>query len=177
MIYDSRNWKEPLLKAAVWCEAVRLNDKNSDRVLVRVERELFVGFYAIRKLLDTFKVTDKTRAKTFTLKWSPPKRTVDYMNWHRIDKNFDLKVVRSETRNLRFMCDQFVHSYVFIPRLGRRGRLSGFYLSSDRMRHAKLYFIGIRQVLSAFRTVGRDNPTRMHGKRNKDTGQLEWIVK
>jgi hypothetical protein len=177
MIDDSYPWKKSLLSAAIWLDKTRLDQRNSSRSFVRVEKELFIGFYAIRKLFDTLTVTDKTKAKTFKLKWSPRIRTVDCLNWQHIDKNFDLKTTRSETRNIRFICDQFVHSYVFVIKLGREGRLSGVYVSSDRARHAKLYFIAIRQLLSAFRTVARDDPMRLDGTRDKQTGQFEFIVK
>lgn len=177
MIDDSYPWKKSLLNAATWLDRLRMDEKNASRSLVRIEKELFIGFYAIRKLLDTFKVTDKTKAKTFDLKWSPRIRTVDYLNWHRIDKNFDLKTKRSETRSIRFLCDQFVHSYVFVIQLGRGGRLSGVYVSSDRARDAKLYFVGLRQLLSAFRAVATDDPMRVSATRNGQTGQFEFIVK
>src|SRR5271156_6916227 len=110
MIHDSHRWKEPLLSNARWLETVTLSKRNWEPSLARAEKELFIGFYAIRKLLDTFKVSDKTKKKTFELKWFPLTKTVDYMNWHRIDEHFDLKSARVETRNIRFLCDQFVHS-------------------------------------------------------------------
>jgi hypothetical protein len=177
MIFDSGPWKSDLLATATWLDKVRINQRNYERNLFRVEKEVFNGFYAVRKLLDTFKVTDKTKAKTFNLKWSRQIRTVDYQNWHHLEKNFDLKATHKETRNIRFLCDQFIHSYVFIPRLGTSGRLSGFYISSDRMRHEKLYFISARQVLSVFRTVGRDDPTQAYGQRDPVTGQFNFVVK
>jgi len=176
MVLDSYPWKKSLLSTATWLDKVRLDERNWSRSLVRVEKELFLGFYAIRKLLDTFSVTDKTKAKTFELKWSPRIRTVDYLNWHRIDKNFDLKTTRTETRDIRFLCNQFVHSYVFVIKIGSKGRLSGVYISSDKARHAKLYFVGIRQMLLAFRIVATDDPTRSHATRNEQTGQFEFIV-
>ena len=53
MIYDSFYWKEPLLQTANWLRRVRLSERTSERTYVRVEREVFVGFYSIRKLFDT----------------------------------------------------------------------------------------------------------------------------
>jgi hypothetical protein len=92
MISESHYWKRPLLRAATWLERLRIEDMNEERVLVRVERELFVGFYAIRKLLDTFKISPSTRTTMLAMVWSPCIKTVDYMNAHRIDELFDLDV-------------------------------------------------------------------------------------
>jgi hypothetical protein len=85
MISESHYWKRPLLRAATWLERLRIEDTNEERVLVRVERELFVGFYAIRKVLDTFKISPSTRVMMFEVVWSPCIKPVDYMNAHRID--------------------------------------------------------------------------------------------
>jgi len=143
---------------------------------VRVEKELFIGFYAIRKLLETFKVSDSTRAMTFDLQWSPCLKSVDYLNAHRIDELFDLKETATETRDIGFLCNQFVHSYIFVPAEGEQGEIAGFYVTSDKSRHEKLYFVALSQVLSAFHTVGHDYPTKMNLKRNRKTGQWEGTV-
>jgi hypothetical protein len=179
MIHESFYWKQPLLKTAKWLAGLHIEDKTRERSFVRVEKELFIGFYAIRKLLDTYKVTDKTKAKSFNLKWSPLKgqKPGDYFNWHRIDEHYDLSERHTETRNIRFLCDQFIHSFVFIPAFTSRGKLSGFYLSSDRARHKRLYFVEIKQVLSAFQTVGQDNPREMRATRDPKTGQFECAVR
>ena len=173
MIYESRYWKEPLLRAATWLEKLRARDETIDASLARVEREIFIGFYAIRKLLDTFKVSTSTRKMTFGLLWSPCLGQIDYMNSHRIDELFDLGKSLTETRDIGFLCHQFVHSYVFLTVLGVEGELTGFYVSSDHSRSKKLYFISLEQVLCAFRTAGRDYPKSLHVQRNSVTNQWE----
>ncbi|MGN7100331.1 hypothetical protein ACTHR6_01895 [Ralstonia holmesii] len=176
MIYESRYWKRPLLRAATWLERLRVQEAHEERDLVRIERELFVGFYAIRKLLDTFKVSTSTRKTTFSMSWSPCLEPVDYMSAHRIEEKFDLETQHTEQRDLLFLCNQFVHSYVFIPLIDERGAFFGVYVASDRARGEKLYFVGLDIILSAFRTVGRDYPTELHLHRNEKTGQWEEEV-
>lgn len=175
MIHESSHWKQPLLRAANWLERLRIDKKNEERSLVRVERELFVGFYGIRKLLDTFKVSHSTRVKTFSLAWSPSVASTDYLNCHRIEELFDLSVQRVEQRDLTFVCNQFIHSYIFASAQSESGSLSGVYVSSDKAKNDKVYFVGIDQILDAFRLVGKDYPTEQHLRRNKQ-GQWEEIV-
>lgn len=178
MIHESRHWKTPLLRAATWLERLRLPDDEvaAERNLVRVEKELFFGFYAIRKLLDTLKVSDSTKAMRFELQWSPCVAPVDYFNAHRVEELFDLKTSHRETRDIHFLCNQFIHSYVFVALEGEERQLVGCFVSSDRTRHEKIYFVGLAQVLSAFRTVGRDYPSSSHMQRNPTTGQWEGVV-
>jgi hypothetical protein len=176
VIDESRYWKAPLLRAANWIEKLRIQEESSGKTFVRLEREVFVGFYAIRKLLETFKISDNTRSATFDLKYSPNIKPVDYLNAHRIDELYDLSRVASESRNLEFLCNQFIHSYIFVPVIGELNEIAGLYVTSDRTRHNKLYLVEQFQVLSAFRTVGRDYPTCVKLRRNSKTRQWEGTV-
>lgn len=113
MIQESRYWKEPLLRAANWLENLRIKERAAERSLVRVERELFVGFYGIRKLLETFKLSSSTKNMRFALAWSPCIKRVDYLNAGCVHELFDVQLVHIEERDLEFLCNQFIHSYVF----------------------------------------------------------------
>ena len=175
MIHESLYWKAPLLRSANWLEHLRFDEKTEERALVRVERELFIGFYSIRKLLETFKLSVSTKSLVFHLQWSPCIKMVDYFNAHRIDELFDLLAIKSEDRDLAFLCNQFIHSYVFVPVHHKACTLAGVYVSSDRTRHAKLYFVELNQVIHAFRTVGRDYKRELHLRRNAKTNQWEEI--
>lgn len=175
MICESHYWKRPLLRTATWLERWRLDENVSERDLARIERELFVGFYAIRKLLETFKVSPSTRQRTYLLVWSPGIGTADYMNWHRLDEHFDLDDLHEERHDLMFLCNQFIHSFIFLPTIDEDGALGGVYIASDRIKKYKLYFIDIAQIVDAFRTVGRDYPTRLHLRRNDSTQQWEEV--
>ena len=175
MIQVSRYWKVPLLRSASWLERLRFDESSEERVLVRVERELFIGFYSIRKLLETFKLSPSAKSLQFPLQWSPCVKMVDYFNARRIDELFDLNTVQSENRDLEFLCNQFIHSYVFVSVRYEGGALAGVYVCSDRTRHEKLYFVERGQIIHAFRTVGKDYPREQHLRRNAKTDQWEEV--
>ncbi|MCY1205087.1 hypothetical protein D9M72_166230 [compost metagenome] len=175
MISESHYWKRPLLRTATWLERWRLDEDVSERDLARIERELFVGFYAIRKLLDTFKVSPGTRRRTYLMVWFPSVGTANCTNWHWLDEHFDLDSRHEEQRDLIFLCNQFIHSYFFLPVIDKMGTLAGAHIASDRVRKEKLYFVGIAQIIEAFRTVGRDYPSKLHLRRNDSTQQWEEV--
>lgn len=175
MIDQSHHWKEPLVRAANWMQRAKFDSADPDRTLVRLEREIFIGFYAIRKLLDTMKVTDKTRAMSFTLKYVPAIGKVDFLSWHHIEVNYDHDSVHSEERDFLFLCNLFIHSYVYTPFIDD-DRIAGVYVASDRIRSKKLYIIDLTQIILAFRSVGRDNPRKVSILRDPDTGKFEATV-
>ncbi len=176
MIWESMYWKKPLLRAASWLEKVKIDDETYEQTLVKVEKEVFFGFYAIRKLLDTLKVSDKTKNMSFSLKWYPCIKSVDYMNAHRIYELYELEKEGEEHRDIAYLCNQFVHSYVFQVVQNDKGNILGFFVSSDKTKQKKMYFISIENVILAFRTVGKDYPCRLGLVRNPTTGQWEGIV-
>lgn len=171
MILESCYWKDPLLTSADGLENLRLADDEGK--FVRVERELFLNFYGIRKLLDTFKIGDSTRNLTVTVHKHKCLKRVDYFNSHRIDELYDLSVSMPETRDLKFICNQFVHSFVFSIASDKTDNFSGCFVASDRIRNTTLYFIPLSSILTAFRTVGNDYPTELRMHRDPKTG--DWI--
>lgn len=180
MIWESSYWKESLLKTATWLEKVKISgdDDVAEKVLVKVEKKIFIEFYAIRKLLDTFKVSDTTKNMLFLFEWYPCIKLVDYMNSHRINElyNIEQDAKQEEYRDITYLCNQFIHSYVFVVVENDDGGIAGFYVSSDKMRNKKLYFVSIKNIVLALRTVGKDYPSRAELHRNPETGQWEGIV-
>ncbi len=150
-----------------------MNEAHFERDSARIERELFIGFYSIRKLFDTFKVSFDTRRKVYSLVWSPRIGRPDYFNWYRIEEHFDLGTRNEETRDLVFLCNQFVHSFIFTVAVDENNAFAGVFVASDRVRNDKLYFVAASQIFLAFRTVGRDYPVRQHMSRNERTGEWE----
>jgi hypothetical protein len=75
MIHESVHCKWLLLKSADWLGNLQTTNRTRESTFAIVERVLLVGFYATRKLLDTFSVSDKVRAN---LKYFPVKKPADY---------------------------------------------------------------------------------------------------
>ena len=62
------------------------------------------------------------------------------MNSHRIDELYDLQSTTIEVRDLTYLCNQFIHSYVYTAVISEDHRVDGFYVSSDKSRHKRLGF-------------------------------------
>lgn len=173
MIYESSDWKQPLVRAARWLEKARVTDESETRIMARAEREVFIGFYAVRKLLDTLNVSKSTRCLAWKLTCYPPKvgTRVDYLNRSEVFKNYDLEIEASETRDIGFLCNQVIHSFVFELVLHESGAIDGVFLTSDQKRDKRLYHVPLSLIVEIFRTVGRDYPNELHLVRDPNTRQ------
>ena len=127
----------------------------------------------MRKLLDTFKVKDSTKNTRMKIARYENKVRVNHLNMHKIAEVYDLSSKQSEERKMRFICDRFIHSYVLIPGADKKDRLDGFFVTTDRDRNTKLYWVPLDILLRMFRTVGRDYPTEASWWRDPASGDFE----
>lgn len=172
MIWESAYWKEPLLDSATWLRRFRFRPQTREQTLVRLEKEVMIGFYSVRKLLDTVKVSDSTKSRQYDLEIFESKGTdINDLNWHHIDRHYKLEKGRSECRKIRFICDLFIHSYVFLTNGAEK--LEGIYVTTDRFRKVKLYHVTTDQIVQIFRLVGKDFPANGAWIRNPATSELQ----
>ena len=158
MIYESHYWKEPLLVSARWLSKLRLSENTRETTYVKLEKELMLGFYSVRKLIETIKISDSTKKLKFDIQWHKNTQRVNWLNHAFLDENYDLTKIHSEQRDIEFICNLFVHSYVFV--VSGDGKLEGAYVSTDRQKDKKVYFVPLQVILKIFRTVGRDYPIK-----------------
>jgi hypothetical protein len=132
MIAESSYWKRDLLRQARYLRD-RLNRKRwSEASLAKLERTLLLGFYAIRKLCETHKLSMSTiRHDIPVTSFKPKGSPVTVINWPQLDAHYDLAHPKRGTVNLLFIVNQFIHSYIFLPCYDDRGCVYGVFVSSD----------------------------------------------
>ena len=144
---------------------------------MQLEKDLLGGFYSIRKLFDAQKVTTKAQQAVFQVKFYNNKKFVNFMNWHKISELYDLEVEYVENKNILFIVNLFIHSHVFVPEFKNKSSLSGIYISSDRTRNKKLFFLSTKEICSYLRMVGNDYPVGIHMHKNfavNDDGTINY---
>ena len=81
------------------------------------------------------------------------------MNWHYIEKLYDFNIVNQETRDIEFISNLIIHSFVFIVKVNKNGGLAGIYFNSDKTKNKKLYELNIDDIINIFNLIGCDYPT------------------
>ena len=162
MITESRYWKNDLLKQAQSLQRRVSQKRWAETSFARVEQSVMLGFYAVRKLIEAKKLSDDVANQSLrliTYPWSG--KTVTRTNRLDYRELYDLDRSQTVSRNLAFLCNQVVHSYLFALSFDDADKFNGVLVASDRERHQALYFIGNQQIVGLFEQVGNDYPNAM----------------
>jgi hypothetical protein len=177
MIGESRYWKEDLSRRARSLRSRLSQVRWAERSFARTEQDIMLGFYSIRKLLESQKLSDEARGVRVRLIAYPSKAKAHQLNRHAVGDLYDLEKPREEIRDIIFLCNQFIHSYVFqltfSDTVSNGGALNGAFVSSDRERNRILYFVPLHGVLELFELVTNDHVNRMVMHRNPKRGDFD----
>lgn len=132
--------------------------------MVNFEKQLIISFFMIRKLLETYRVSQKSRrhkAKVFCFK--PSGKKITKLNHYSIDKIYDLKREFKIKKGIVFIANQLIHSCtIFAYRNDPIDRnWGGVFACSDWERNKAIYRIPISEIIKIFQLVGNDYLTEI----------------
>jgi len=174
MIWESGYWKDDLLRVAARLRRRQQQRRWPQVSLANVEKDLFLGFYAVRKLIDAGKLSDSTVAMTIAVAVHPRMgRAITKMNRHHLDELYDINTSVPGVLGLRELCNQFVHSYAFSTFHREDEGLDAVLVASDREKSVRLFKVSLVDVLTVFERVGHDYPNQCNMFLNPKTGDYE----
>jgi hypothetical protein len=173
MIHESYYWKKPLLESALRFKDYRSYKEINEETYVKIEKDIFMGFYSIRKLIETeTKVTDSLKVGKHDIQWYKHiGADVTWRNNHKLDQLYDLDKTHSEKRDLWFISSRIIHSFIFNLCVNENGGFDGILLTSDTDKNKKLYTLNIDQIIELFELVGNNNVTNVHWQKCPETGE------
>ncbi len=173
MISESFYWKSDLLKQAAALTRRRTQKRWPDAALARCEQTVMLGFYSVRKLIESGKLTDRVANLNINVGLRPATgEVVHRMNCTRISELYDWENVLKKTVSLSYLCNQVIHSYVFSLLFGEDDALMSVLVTSDRQRSKELLEVTIEEVISVFEVVGRDDVRSMSGEFDEARGDF-----
>jgi hypothetical protein len=163
VILESGYWKDEIQKIADRMKKRSQQKRWNERSYAKVEKDVFIAFYAIRKLLEAQKLSQSVATAKLTVSSYPARgKGVTRINSLRIDEHFDFDQEQTGNLTLDFVCNQIIHSYIFAPFLREDKTLGGVLFSSDFKRNKSLYRLGIEDMIACFELVALDDPIAIH---------------
>ncbi|MFF1530933.1 hypothetical protein [Cellulomonas sp. NPDC058312] len=161
MIAESGPWKSKLIKTAATLRRRSKQTRWSDQSAFLLESDVMVAAYTVRKLIESFKVSDELRRRSWRVSaFAPVGAPPDFMTRSELSEVFDLNGPRNASLSTLELCHQIVHSYIFEPawtwddNTERLTGLKGIFFASDRERRKVLYRVEIDTLASLIETVG-----------------------
>jgi hypothetical protein len=109
---ESCYWKEELERVSCSLRPRRKPARWTERAHCVLEREIMIGFFIIRRMIELHKVSSATRSMTLRVFSFPARgKRVTQMNGHHIEELYDLAKERHETKKPFYMSNQFIHCY------------------------------------------------------------------
>lgn len=187
MIWDSRPWKARLYKHAEKLTQLSSRNSFSEEDSVLAEESIMVGCFAIRKLLESEKLSEEVEEiciKSSSLpaiyraapEWSGVERMqMSAFDNHKIDRYFDFENFVEETIKMRDFLNQAVHSVCFQLLFNEEdGKLLALLVCSDhRVRdHKPLLNILISDIIALFIKVAQDDVLHLFSHRDPKTWKM-----
>ena len=176
MIWESGDWKDDLLKTALKLSR-RIHQKRwSERSFFLFEKEIFFAFYSIRKLIEAKKLSDYVvEAKIPLQSFKTRGLAVTRYNRDRLDELYNIQDTLSESIKLKDICNQFIHSYIFVPSFGELNELESIFFCSDYTRKDKIFKLAIVDLIAALKIVGSDYPSSARYDFDKKLGDYKVV--
>jgi hypothetical protein len=161
VIEQHKYWRQDLLKFAAALERRYRQRRWSDRTRYNIEKEVFLSFYIIRKLIENKRIKSSVVASRHTVAWyplivgeTPSTNPKQFGFTYLLNGGWLEEWTPSEISN------QFIHSFIFSPFRMPRGAMLGIFFASDRGSKAGLYYIKLITVIDIFLSAGRNRPIR-----------------
>lgn len=177
MMTESRYWKDELLKISARLRNFVPLDKMTDNDLGGLEKDLLIGFYSVRKLMEAVtKITDQTKAATLEVVSYPNTGPVTYLSRNDLSRIYNLGRPNRESRDAWFVSNLFIHSYILDLCADECEELQGVYVTSDHKKDTKLYHISIGEICTLFERVGNDWPRWCEWIKDDDGNEMIVVV-
>jgi hypothetical protein len=162
MIWESHYWKEDLARLANYLQKKAQQRQWPERSLAKLEKQVFIGFYAIRRLIEAKKLSAREVSRVIPVVSfrSTGRQRITLLNWNtKFAEAFDFEDPRTVRLSVTFLCNQVIHSSIYKEVFDERGLLTGIFISSDRDRNRKLYFIALTELIKIFSKISKDYPS------------------
>tara|TARA_R110000868_G_scaffold288551_9_gene548838 strand:+ start:456 stop:965 length:510 start_codon:yes stop_codon:yes gene_type:complete len=147
MINEAEYWRKDIGNIARKL-ANRANQKKwFKRSEFAFEKEIFIAFFSIRKIIESKKISTYALSHIVELYEIPlPSDLRELVGKADILRLYDIKKSKKTSLKIEIVCNQFIHSYIFRP-YRPSNKLLGIFVSSDRERQRCLYYISMGNII------------------------------
>tara|TARA_B100001063_G_C16492283_1_gene417963 strand:+ start:67 stop:603 length:537 start_codon:yes stop_codon:yes gene_type:complete len=150
MISESQYWKSDLRKNLEF-----IFNKLDQKVwrtasFVALEKKLMLSSYIVRKLFESNKISEELYEKPIRLySYKTKGIPVGVLNSHKIEQLYEIDTPQQMTKNLSYVLNQIIHSYIFTFTFESKNSIHGIIFNSDKSKRKVLYMLPLQDFLDA----------------------------
>lgn len=157
MISDSVPWKDELIAISARLRKLAQRSSLSERAQFRLERDVMVGAYAVRRLTEARKLSTRLPSSQFKVLAYPHRGNVpSYRDHDELDRYYDFGAGTPFDISLRDLSNQIIHSFVFAVMFDGDERMC-VGVASDKDKAKRLYVVTVAGIASLFDYIGRED--------------------
>lgn len=161
MIWESVYWKNDLIKLNKKITARLKQIRWTDASNANSEKEIMIAAFISRKLFDSNKISQKLENHELKIvKYKSNGKRINLLRRLSPDKYFDLENPINGSIKFRTLCNQIIHSYIFMLLMNEHGSLTDFWVASDYDKFKFMYQISVKSYSSQLLKIGQYWPTQ-----------------
>jgi hypothetical protein len=169
--------KDELLGTASFLSKKKSQKQWRGSSYAKVEQKIMISFYSIRKLMDANKLTKAiVNLDIPALEYIATGKKVTLFNNHKIDILYKLDEPKTKSVMLRFLCNQMVHSYIFmIVTSPDSNGLNSILVNSADIKDKRLLSVSVDTLIHIFESVGQNYPWKSKFKYDESKGDYKVV--
>lgn len=184
MSFESYYWRKSLKRDLSFIEkklGISVSNFESEKIdefYSLVEIKLFTIAYSVRKLLDARKFPDVINKKEIIVTAYPRNKNEKFRIFiGDSEKLYEFNLGKKTKLRLRYICNQFVHSFIFQIYRNYHNKLRYLYFTSDASKDKYLYSVELKNFIKAIRSIVDIYPTESHTTYDKYSDTYKTVVK
>lgn len=157
--YTKKYWIQEIKSSCLFLENLYRKQEWNHKLEFQCEKAIFLGFYAIRKLMESNLIESNiVSMNTKITKHMPIENEIFEINFlKKWSKAYNLMMGDEWQLSLEKICNQFIHSKIYSPFVPDGTWCVGIYFVSDRDYQTRVYYAQLIRIIETFLSVS-------HGK-------------
>jgi hypothetical protein len=157
-LIESRYWKEELMRIARSLRPSPKPRRWTERSHCIVERDIMIGFFIVRRLVELTKVSRKVRDLSMHVYSAPSHgKRVTLLNRGDLEELYDIPNERKQTKKPLYLSNQFIHAYTSFVTRDEDRNWESIFVVSDYDRNDCIWRVPISEIRALFMSAARDH--------------------
>lgn len=171
---ESIYWKEELERIAKSIRRIPNPPRWTERAVCVVERDLMIGFFFTRRLLELHKLSSKTKDHKLKIyRYRRKGSHLTRLNHWDLERHYDLDSEVQALKDVQYVSNQFVHASVSFVVRDETRNWSDVFLVSDYDRDDQIWRVPVSEIRHLFLLASKDYPAQYSMTYNEAKGDYD----